>query len=91
MADSYSYRIIKHDGEKCYLLLFPSHFNHFLFYMFEKINRLNYTRPNQKKLKCEEYVYLKNVMTKSEIMLSELRTMVVLVSTFTVGSCNMHD
>lgn len=92
-TDFYSYRLMERDDEECYLLLFRTLFNQFLVDMYAKIEteRLNWIRNNQKKLRSEEYVHLKDAMTKTDGQLSELGKMVVLPSSFTGGPRYMHE
>ncbi|GFR06687.1 ATP-dependent DNA helicase [Trichonephila clavata] len=61
--------------------------------MFAKIEseRLNWIRHNQKKLRSEEYIHLKDAITATDGQLSELGKMVVLPSSFTGGSRYMHE
>ncbi|GFW01795.1 OTU domain-containing protein [Trichonephila clavipes] len=58
--------------------------------MFAKIEteRLNWIRHNQKKLRSEEYIHLKDAITATDGQLPELGKMVVLPSSFTGGSLN---
>ncbi|GFQ99776.1 ATP-dependent DNA helicase [Trichonephila clavata] len=69
-----SYRIMERDGEVCHLLLFRNLLNQFLVDMFAKIEseRLNWIRQNQKKLRNEEYIHLKDAITATDGQLSEL-------------------
>ncbi|GFT58062.1 ATP-dependent DNA helicase [Trichonephila clavipes] len=94
-SEFYSYRIMERHGERevCYLLLFRNLLNQFLVDMFAKIEteRLNWIRHNQKKLRSEEYIHLKEAITATDGQLSELGKMVVLPSSFTGGSRYMHE
>ncbi|GFQ85636.1 ATP-dependent DNA helicase [Trichonephila clavata] len=69
------------------------HFLSTILDMFAKIEseRLNWIRHNQKKLRSEEYIHLKDAITATDGQLSELGKMVVLPSSFTGGSRYMHE
>lgn len=91
LADFHSYRIVKRDGEKCYLLLLTSLLNQFLFHRFAKIEieRLNYIRQKQKKLRCKEYANLKP-MTKTDTKLPDPGKIIVMPSISSVEPCYMR-
>lgn len=92
-VDFYSYRIMDREEDNSYILLFRNLLNQFLVDMYAKIEseRLLFIRTNQKKLRSEEYVHLKDSMSKADCNLSELGKMCVLPSTFTGGPRYMHE
>ncbi|XP_044575150.1 uncharacterized protein LOC123258957 [Cotesia glomerata] len=61
--------------------------------MYAKIEteRLNWIRNNQKKLRSEEYVLLKDALTKNDGQSSTIGKMVVLPSSFTGGPRYIHE
>ncbi|XP_044591373.1 uncharacterized protein LOC123269604 [Cotesia glomerata] len=92
-SEFYSFRIMERDGEEGCLLLFRNLLNQFLVDMYAKIEteRLNWIRNNQKKLRSEEYVHLKDALTKNDGQSSTMGKMVVLPSSFTGGPHYMHE
>ncbi|XP_044582937.1 uncharacterized protein LOC123263956 [Cotesia glomerata] len=92
-SEFYSFRIMERENEVCYLLRFRNLLNQFLVDMYAKIEteRLNYIRNNQKKLRSEEYVHLKDALSKNDEQLSTMGKMVVLPSSFTGGPRYMHE
>ncbi|XP_074115105.1 uncharacterized protein LOC141537825 [Cotesia typhae] len=89
----YSFRVMERDGESCYLLLFHNLLNQFLVDMYAKIEteRLCWIRNNQKTLRSEEHVHLKDALTKNDEELSAIGKMVVLPSSFTGGPRYTHE
>ncbi|CAG9771498.1 unnamed protein product [Ceutorhynchus assimilis] len=73
-ADFYSYRLMERNDEENYIILFRSLLNQFLVDTYAKIEteRLNYVRNNQKKLRSEEYVHLKDDIARTDGRTSEL-------------------
>ncbi|GBP95553.1 hypothetical protein EVAR_67759_1 [Eumeta japonica] len=92
-SEFYSFRIMEREGEVCYLLRFRNLLNQFLVDMYAKIEteRLNWIRNNQKTLRSDEYVHLKDALSKNDEQLSTMGKMVVLPSSFTGGPRYMHE
>ncbi|GBP60481.1 hypothetical protein EVAR_37517_1 [Eumeta japonica] len=92
-SEFYSFRIIEREGEVCYLLRFRNLLNQFLVDMYAKIEteRLNWIRNNQKTPRSDEYVHLKDALSKNDEQLSTMGKMVVLPSSFTGGPRYMHE
>ncbi|XP_074106305.1 uncharacterized protein LOC141532045 [Cotesia typhae] len=92
-AEFYSFRIMERDGENSYLLLFRNLLNQFLVDMYAKIEteRLCWIRHNQKTLRSEEYVHLKDALRKNDEELLAIGKMVMLPSSFTGGPRYMHE
>lgn len=61
--------------------------------MYAKIEteRLNYLRSNQKQLRAENYIHLKDAFQKQDADLNQIGQMVILPSSFTGGSRYMHE
>ncbi|XP_044598675.1 uncharacterized protein LOC123274930, partial [Cotesia glomerata] len=92
-SEFYSYRIMVRNGEENHLLLFRTLLNQFLVDMYAKIEteRLNWIRNHQTNLRSEEYVHLKDALTKTDGQITEIGKMVVLPSSFTGGPRYMHE
>ncbi|XP_053598610.1 uncharacterized protein LOC128668835 [Microplitis demolitor] len=92
-SEFYSYRIMERNGEENHLLLFRTLLNQFLVDMYAKIEteRLNWIRNHQTNLRSEEYVHLKDALTKTDGQITEIGKMVVLPSSFTGGPRYMHE
>ncbi|XP_053595510.1 uncharacterized protein LOC128667831 [Microplitis demolitor] len=92
-SEFYSYRIMARNGEENHLLLFRTLLNQFLVDMYAKIEteRLNWIRNFQTNLQSEEYVHLKDALTKTDGQITEIGKMVVLPSSFTGGPRYMHE
>lgn len=92
-ASFYSYHLMERESEECYILLFRNLLNQFLVDMYAKkeTERLNFIRNNQKKLRSENYVHLKDAMKKADSEWSELGKMTVLPSSFTGGPRYLHE
>lgn len=67
-------------------------FRQFLVDMYAKIKtqRLKFICNNQKKIRSEDYVHLKDAIRNADDQVSELGKMVVLLQSFTGGPCYMH-
>lgn len=80
-------------GENNYILLYRSPIKQFLVDMYAKIEteRLHFIRYNQSKLRAENYMHLKDEMSKGDGQISEIGKMVVLPSSFTGGHSYMHE
>ena len=92
-ANFYSYRLMKRDSGENYILSFRNLLNQYLVDMYAKIEteRLNWIRNNQKKLRSEEYVHLKDAMSRADTQIKDFGKMVVLPSSFTGGARYMHE
>lgn len=93
VADFYGYILMEREGKEPYLLLFRILLNQVLVDMYAKIEteRLSFIRNNQKKLRSEDYIQLKDAIRKADAQVSELGKMVVLPSSFTGGPRYMHE
>lgn len=92
-ADFCSYMKMERDGEEFYLLRSRNLLNQFLVDIFAIIETesLSYIHHNQKKLKNEECVHLKDTMTRTDGLLSDLKKMVLLLSSSTGRPRYMHE
>nr|XP_042898738.1 uncharacterized protein LOC107440395 [Parasteatoda tepidariorum] len=91
--DALQYPLMFWQGEDGYHFeLRQELFNQFIVDMFAKIEseRLRFVRLNQKKLRVEEYVHLKDALNRDGSV-HDIGKMVILPSTFTGGPRYMHE
>ncbi|XP_054260248.1 uncharacterized protein LOC128984903 [Macrosteles quadrilineatus] len=91
-ASYYCFRLMVLSEEINYLHYFRGLLNQFMVDMYAKIEteRLNFIRNNQKKLRAENYVHLKDAVGKGDTNPEDLGQAVILPSTFTGGARYMH-
>lgn len=67
-SNFYSYRSMERQGENNYILLYRSLLKQFLVDMYAKIEteRLHFIRYNQSKLRAENYIHLKDEISKGD-------------------------
>ena len=90
--DFYAYRIMIRSGEDNHLLKFRQLFHQFIVDMYAKIEseRLLYIRLNQKKLRVEDYIHLRDAIA-NDANPNDLGKMVILPATFTGSPRHMHE
>ena len=90
--DFYAYRLMQRDGETNHILRCRQLFHQYVVDMYAKIEseRLNYIRLNQKRLRVEEYIHLRDaIITDGKI--SDIGKLVILPSSFTGSPRQMHE
>ena len=92
-ANFYSYRLMIKKQYNNTILYYRALLNQFLVDMYAKIEteRLNFIRLNQKKLRAEQYIHLKDAIDKNDTNLNEIGQAVILPSSFTGGPRYMHE
>jgi len=90
--DYYSYRIMMRVDEENHLLKCRQLFHQFIVDMFAKIEseRLLYIRLNQKKLRVDDYIHLRDAVA-NDANPNDLGKMVILPATFTGSPRHMHE
>lgn len=86
----YNYKIMVREDN--YLLHFRQLFHQYLVDMYAKIEteRLQFIRFNQKKLRAEDYIHLKDTVNQNESS-NNFGQMVILPSTFIGGPRHLHE
>ena len=90
--DFYAYRIMLRDNEPNHILNCRQLFHQFIVDMYAKIEseRLLFIRLNQKKLRVEEYIHLRDAMA-NDGNVQDIGTLVILPATFTGSPRHMHE
>lgn len=90
--DFYAYRIMIKDSEYNHILNCRQLFQQFIVDMYAKIEaeRLLYIRLNQKKLRTDEYIHLKDAMMQDG-NIEDIGKMLILPSTFIGSARHMHE
>ena len=90
--DFYAYRIMMRSGTVNHILRCRQLFHQFVADMYAKIEseRLSFLRHNQKTLRVDEYIHLRDAMAKDGDA-SNLGQLVILPSTFTGSPRHMHE
>jgi hypothetical protein len=90
--DFYAYRIMIRPHHSQHIHMCRNLFNQYLTDMYAKIEteRLSFLRHNQKKLRAEQYIHLKDAMVKDRSP-EEIGQMIILPSTFTGSPRYMHE
>lgn len=90
--DFYAFRIMAREGEENHILKCRQLFHQYIVDMYAKIEseRLLYIRLNQKKLRSEEYIHLRDALL-NDADPNQLGKMVVLPSTVTGSPRHMHE
>jgi hypothetical protein len=90
--DFYAYKIMTRAGEENHLLECRQLFHQFIVDMYAKIEseRLLFIRLNQKKLRSEEYIHLRDAIG-NDANPSDLGKMVILPSSVTGSPRHMHE
>lgn len=80
----YAYRIMLRQGEPNHIVRYRSLFSQYLVDMYAKIEteRLNYIRNHQKELRAENYIHLRDAISRQETNAKDLGQVVVLPSSF---------
>lgn len=88
----YAYRIMIRQNEKKHILQCRQLYHQFVVDMYAKIEteRLLYIRLNQKSLRSDEYIHLRDAIANDE-NINETRKKVILPSTFTGSPRHMQD
>lgn len=88
----YSYRLMIRQNEVNHILYCRRLFNQYVVDMYAKIEteRLNFIRFNQKKLRSEEYVHLRDAIN-SDGNVQDLGKMIILPATYTGSARHMHE
>lgn len=88
----YSYRMMFRASNFNIILRFKELFQQFAVDMYAKIEseRLRYIRFNQKQLRAEEYIHLKDAIN-NDANVSDLGQLIILPSSFTGGPRYMHE
>ena len=90
--DFYAYRIMLRRNQSNHLLMYGNLFHQYLVDMYAKIEteRLLFIRLNQKKLRAENYINLRDAVI-NDGNTSNVGQMVILPSTFTGSPRHMHE
>ena len=90
--DFYGYRLMQRGGEINHILRCRQLFHQYVVDMYAKIEseRLNFIRMNQKKLRVEEYIHLKDAIV-NDGKVEEVGKLVILPSSFAGGPRQMHE
>ncbi|XP_055308584.1 uncharacterized protein LOC129572604, partial [Sitodiplosis mosellana] len=90
--DDFIYRLMIRENAENHLLKFQRLFQQYLVDMYAKIEseRLLYIRLNQKKLRVDNYIHLRDAIAKDG-KTANLGQMVILPSTFTGSPRHMHE
>ena len=90
--DFYAYRIMMRTGAINHILRCRQLFHQFIVDMYVKIEseRLCFIRLNQKKLRVDEYIHLRDAIA-NDGNTNNLGQLVILPSTFTGSPCHMHE
>ena len=90
--DFYAYRIMMRSGTVNHILQCRQLFHQYVVDMYAKIEseRLLFVRLNQKKLRVDDYIHLRDAVVMME-MLPNLGQLVILPSTFTGSPRHMHE
>lgn len=90
--DFYAYRIMVRDGETNHILKCRQLFHQFIVDMYAKIEseRLLFIRLNQKKLRAEEYIHLRDAIA-IDGNAANVGQMVILPATHTGSPRHMHE
>lgn len=88
----YAYRIMIRQNETNYILHYRQLYHQFLVDMYAKIEteRLLYIRLNQKSLRSEEYIHLRDAIS-NDGNVNDIGKMVILPATFTGSPRHMHE
>lgn len=88
----YAYRIMIRNGEYNHILNCRQLFQQFIVDMYAKIEteRLEFIRHNQRKLRSDEYIHLKDAMI-NDGNVDNMGKLVILPSTFTGSPRHMHE
>lgn len=88
----YSYRIVLKENEYNHILNCRTFFQQYIVDMYAKIEteRLLYIRQNQKKLRTEEYIHLRDAITTDENV-ENVGRLVILPSSFTGSPRHIHE
>jgi hypothetical protein len=91
-VDFYAYRIMTHVGEVNHILKCRQILHQFIVDMYAKLEseRLLYIRMNQKKLRTEQYIHLRNAIC-NDANPNYLGKMVILPSSVTGSPRHMHE
>lgn len=90
--DFYAYRIMIRENQSNHLIKCRALYNQFIVDMYAKIEseRLLFIRLNQKKLRAEEYIHLKDAIINDE-NISDIGKHVILPSTYIGSPRHMHE
>ena len=88
----YAYRIMTRNGEYNHILNCRQLFQQFIVDMYAKIEteRLEFIRHNQRKLRSDEYIHLRDAMI-NDGNVDNMGKLVILPSTFTGSPRHMHE
>lgn len=88
----YSYRLMVRENEENHLLKYRQLFHQYIVDMYAKIEteRLLYIRLNQKKLRSEEYIHLRDALN-NDGNVDNIGRMTILPSTYTGSPRHMHE
>ena len=91
VMDIYKFRLMIRDTEQNHILNCRQLFHQFIIDMYAKIEseHLLYTRLNQRKLRVEEYIHLRDAVANDGIV-ENLGGLVILPATFIGSSRHMH-
>ncbi|KAI8779517.1 hypothetical protein BgiBS90_020499 [Biomphalaria glabrata] len=89
--DYYAFRIMQREGEANHILMCQHLFHQYIVDMYAKIEseRLLFIRLNQKKLRTDEYIHVKDAI-ENDADPNELGKMVILPSSVTGSPRHMH-
>ena len=89
--DFYSFRLMVHKGHNNHLLRCRQLLSQYVVDMYAKIEseRLRYLRMNQRQLRVESYIHLRDALVNDN--LNEVGQVTILPSTFTGGPRYMHE
>ncbi|XP_066434063.1 uncharacterized protein [Eleutherodactylus coqui] len=89
----YAYRLMIRQNKQNHIFHCRSLLSQFLVDMYAKIEteRLNFIRNNQKTLRAESYIHLKDAIDKNDADIRQLGQAVILPSSFTGGPRYMHE
>ncbi|KAL4098553.1 hypothetical protein QTP88_023139 [Uroleucon formosanum] len=92
-ANFYSYKIMVRKELDNHLLRYGPLFNQYLVDMYAKIEieRLNFIRNHQNKLRADKYIHLKDAVERQDVDADQFGKLVVLPSYFTGGPRFMHE
>ena len=88
----YAYRIMVRSGAVNHILRCRQLFHQYVVDMYAKVEseRLMYVRLNQKKLRVEEYIHLRDAVA-NDGNVDNLGQLMILPSSFTGSPCHMHE
>lgn len=90
--DFYAYRIMIKSDKRNHILECRQLFNQFIVDMYAKLEseRLLYLRRNQKKLRADDYIHLRDAIS-TEGNINDIGQLVILPSTYTGSPRHMHE